>query len=157
MFGLPSGRLIENLVTLQIESPSSATALSLVDSIPPAVQALAGMTLVRVAVDDAGLLALRAAGREAIVRIDGAGLIHDSKGVAHAFDPDESPQSLGVVLGLLQQRVNLATVANDGSLCLQIGENVLTVQPHDHQVSWDVKTSDDRSAACLAGGMVVWR
>jgi len=144
-------------VTLPTETPSFATAPSPVDTVPPAVQALAGMTLVRVVVDDAVTLAMRAAGREATLRIDGAGVVRDAQGNEHAFDPDESPQSLGVVLGLLQQLVSAANVASDGSLGLQVGASELTARPHDHQVSWAIRTSDDRSASCLAEGMVVWR
>lgn len=135
----------------------SATAPCSADQPPPAVRALVGLTLVRVVVDDAVTLALRSAEREASVRIDCAGAVRDEHGNAHAFDPDESPRSLAGVLGLLQERVKAATVESDGALCLQLGAALLTARPHDHQVSWAVKTSDDESASCLAEGMVVWR
>lgn len=119
---------------------------------PKAVAALDGCMVTRVAVDDSFTLSLRADGRAATLRIDGAGRIDRA-----AFDPDVDPQSAAQLLGLLHQRVAHATVAADGALELSFQSGVrLAVMPSEHSVSWAVQASDGSQACCIAEGRVVW-
>lgn len=123
---------------------------------PPAIAMLAGCTLSRIAVDDSLTLGLRASGRSATLRIDGAGRLQAAGG-ARAFDTDGDPASAGPLLGLLNSRVDEATVRADGALELRFaGGERLVVEPSDHAIAWTAIASDGAQASCLAEGKVVW-
>lgn len=124
---------------------------------PDAVAALRGCMVTRFVLDDALTIALRAAGREASLRIDGAGLL-ERTGSTHRFSPDADPGSVAPVLALLHARVREVTLAADGSLALDFdGGDRLVALADEHAVSWTVQLTGGASAACLAEGRVVWQ
>jgi len=108
--------------------------------------------LTRIAVDDAVTLSLHAGGRQATLRIDGAGTLDGS-----AFDPDTDPASVAPLLALVHRRIDAAELGEDGALRLVFsGGARLAVLPNEHAVSWAVRASDGAQASCIAEGKVVW-
>ncbi len=124
-------------------------------SVPPAIAAMPGCVVTRLAIDDSFSIMLCGVDREVTLRIDGEGaVLHD--GARRSFDPDRDPASVVVIVGLLNQRVTDVSVHADGKLELLIGDATLVALPNDHQVSWSVRGPDGTKAACIAEGRVVW-
>jgi hypothetical protein len=126
-------------------------------ALPEAVATLCGCRVARLVIDDSLTLVLQGKGREATLRIDGAG--HFTRGGAsHRFSADEDPAGLAPLLSLLGARVQAILLADDGGLEVRFENDAgLRALPDEHQVSWTVRASDGRSAACLAEGKVVWQ
>jgi len=140
---------LQTAATSEADGPGPAAA-------PPAIAMLAGCTLARVAVDDSLSLSLRAAGRAVTLRVDAAACLR-SGGREHAIDTDGDPASAAPLLGLLNRRVESASIRPDGGLELAFsGGAALGVDPSDHAISWSATAADGAQASCLAEGKVVW-
>lgn len=71
---------------------------------------------------------------------------------------DVSPESLAaggaVLFGLLHQEVHQATVDDDGSLRLRIGDATLVVSPSQEFEAWTYAADDGRRVVCMPGGQL---
>lgn len=126
------------------------------ESLPEALGALRGCMVTRFIIDDALTLVAHAAGREAVLRIDGEGTV-ERAGAAQRFAPDADPAGLGPTLSLLHARIEAVELGADGRLALAFaGGARLVAFPDEHNVSWSVRVSGGARASCIAEGRVVW-
>lgn len=132
------------------------TAGTTTEPLPDALAALRGCRVTRFIIDDSLTLALGAAGREAVLRIDGEGRF-ERDGHSHRFSPDEDPAGLAPILSLMNARVDAVSLAADGTLQLRFEDGAqLLALPDDHHVTWSARILGGGSAACIAEGKVVW-
>ena len=91
-----------------------------------------------------------------IVTIEGDFTVRRGDEEVHVA-PEALADGGAVLLGLLHQPVHAATVEEDGSLRLEIGEAVVTVPPSAHFEAWNYVADDGRRVVCMPGGrLAVW-